>query len=115
MPVTARTWVEGEIATAVKFNTIRDDLLLLDSVAGIKSVQYGTITVSNGNTSNTGTITSVSTTKSVIHNLGNTADPGVAIADAMVRLALTNATTITATRGNSNGAAIVGFCVAEYK
>ena len=115
MAVTARTWVEGEIATASKFNTIRDDLIELDAVNGIKSVQYGTITLSNGVGTNTATIAAVNVSKAVLHFLGNTVEAGSGVADAFVRIALSNSTTVTATRANTNNAAIVGFCVEEHK
>ena len=115
MAVTARTWVEGEIATAVKFNTIRDDLLALDAVAGIKSVQYGTVTMSGGQSTNTATITAVVVAKTVLHHLGQTIEAGSALSDGLARITLTNTTTITATRSSNNNVCVVGFCAEEYK
>lgn len=78
----------------------------------IKSIQYGTIALA-AVTSNTATITSVNTAKSVLIHLGAQVDSTVANTMG-VRLALTNATTITATRSNGTGDATVGFCVVEY-
>jgi hypothetical protein len=115
MAVTARTWVEGEIATAAKFNTIRDDLLTLDAVAGIKSIQYGSVTLNGGTLTNNATITSVVTTKTVLHHLGQTVESGSALADGLARITLASATSVTATRASSNNVCVVGFCAEEYK
>ena len=81
----------------------------------LKSVQAGTIDV-NGGTSNTATITSVNTAKSFVSKLG-TEQNGNALTDTQgeVRLALTNATTVTATiNTNPAAATITGFMVAEF-
>ena len=115
MAVTARTWVEGEIATAAKFNTIRDDLHLLDAIAGIRTIQYGTISLSNTVTTNSVAITAVTVAKAVLHHLGQTVEPGSGIADGLIRITLTNSTTVTATRAGVNNLAVVGFCVEEHK
>jgi hypothetical protein len=106
MAVTARTWVEGEIATAAKFNTIRDDILELDLKAGIKTVQYGNINLADQTVTNTATITAVVVAKTVVHNLGCT---GI-----LSKVTLTSATVVTGTK-DLNGTSTVGFCVAEYK
>jgi hypothetical protein len=80
----------------------------------IDSIQYGSITVADGASSNTATITSVDTSKSVLSHMGETYDPAEA-AGGPVHLALTNATTVTASRGSfTNGALVVRFCVVEY-
>lgn len=113
MSVTARTWVEGEIATAAKFNTIRDDLLELDAVAGIRSIQYGSISL-NGVTSNTATITAVAAGKAVLIHLGVSQTGGVNAADIAVRITLTSTTVVTATRETTVGNPTVNFCVLEY-
>lgn len=66
----------------------------------IKSVQRGTLTMSSGSATGTATVTSVDTSKSELTFLGvtnGTASPWSNL--AVPRLALTNATTITATRG----------------
>lgn len=78
----------------------------------IKSIQYGTITLA-GVASNTATITTVSTTKSVLHFLGNTAT-STSGETFMTKLSLTNATTITADRTNASATSVIGFCIAEY-
>lgn len=115
MAVTARTWVEGEIATAAKFNTIRDDILELSALAGIKSIQYGTVTITNGNATNSAAISAVTTAKTVLHNLGATIEGGSAIADGSVRINLSSSTSVGASRSGTNNNAVVGFCVEEYK
>jgi hypothetical protein len=102
--------VEGEIATAAKFNTIRDDLLELDAVAGFNDVQYGVISLTGGNLSGDATITAVSS-RAFIQHLGSSTN-GV-IEAASIRLTLSGATTVTATRGNSSADAVVSFCVVD--
>ncbi len=83
----------------------------------IKSLQYFTIAITNGNGSNTATITSVDTTKTVIHLLGHsTADNNATYPGTrMGYLTLTNATTVTATRGTTvDGLTISGVAVEHY-
>ena len=82
----------------------------------VKSVQYGTVTLGVGITTNTATITSVDTTKTVLINLGNTSDGNNAggMSD-FCRIVLTNATTVTAISAGSSGSRVVGFCVLELK
>lgn len=66
----------------------------------IKSIQRGTITLTSA-ASATATITSVDTSKSELRFLGETMNAAAstsALATNMARLALTNSTTITATR-----------------
>lgn len=115
MAVTARTWVEGEIATAAKFNTLRDDILALDAVAGVRSVQHGTIVLNNAELTKTGSIIAVTVAKTALHHLGATLDGAGGLSAVAIRIALTNTTTITATRASSFEAATVNFCVVEYK
>lgn len=79
----------------------------------IKSIQRGTISITGGNGSNTATITSVDTTKSLISFLGATAYSGAA-ADGQGRVELTDATTVTASRTNTNNSAVFGYQVVEY-
>lgn len=111
MAVEARTWVEGELVNAAKMNTLRDDILELDAVAGISSVQYGSVTVTNGNTTGTATISAVDTAKAIVFFLGD--NPAVD-ATRSARITLTNATTVTATKGNSSDSVVANFCVLEY-
>lgn len=81
-------------------------------ISGIKSIQYGTISVTGAGTTNTATVTAVNTAKSVLSNLGSTEN----VASETLRLALTNSTTITATRDSaaSAGTSTVSFCLTEY-
>lgn len=80
----------------------------------VKSIQRGTITVSAA-TSNTATITSVSTANTRLKLLGNTADQNDQdMTRAFCRLALTNATTVTASKGSATGANIVSWEAVEY-
>jgi hypothetical protein len=93
----------------------------LDSVARIKSIQRGTVTISENNLTATATITAVDPAKTLIMPLGFSASPtGSASDDAMkeslARIDLTNATTVTATRaeGGPGTSVVVGFQVVEY-
>jgi hypothetical protein len=85
---------------------------------GIKSIQAGTITIAHATASNTATISSVNTAKSfVIHNgvtTINNPGSGYTVDDWSFRVALTNATTVTATRGGSDQQIILAYTVVEY-
>jgi len=112
MAVTARTWVAGELVTAVKMNTLRDDILELDAVAGFVDAQYGTITITGTNATGDATVSAMSA-RAIIHNMGfpTTADvPGV-------RLSKVNSTTVRATRFATTdvgaGSAFVGFVIED--
>jgi hypothetical protein len=82
--------------------------------AGIKSIQRGTISVTGAST--TATITSVNTAKAQIRNLGQYGgrvgwgeNPG-----RLGHVALTNATTVTATRENSDANLTIAYEVTEW-
>jgi hypothetical protein len=113
--VTARTWVTGELANAAKLNTLRDDILELDAVAGFNASQYGTLTIGPGNLTGTATISAVST-RAIATMLGFSTDatesqyPG-----ATPRFTKTNSTTLTGTRDATNGTTTISFCVAESR
>lgn len=84
-------------------------------LSGIKSLQYGSIAITGTNTTNTATISSVDTNKAVLHFLGfySAAKDEVMTAQSIT---LTNATTVTATRGTPTGAggtSTVSFVVEE--
>lgn len=82
-----------------------------------KTIQYGQITISAGNASNTATLSpTVVAANSVLiflgtsNNEGAGGDPG----GTMARITLTNGSTVTATRGRTNNDCIVTFCVLEF-
>lgn len=80
----------------------------------IKSIQYGTAVSSAGATSWTATITSVTTSKTVLHWLGQS---GSNLTNEGARLTLTNSTTVTATADTASAAGdnnTVGFVAVEY-
>ncbi len=77
----------------------------------IKSVQRGSITITGGTGTNTATITTVNTLKSELTYLGTTI--GSTGAD-VAWLALTNATTVTATNKAGSSTSIVGYEVVEW-
>lgn len=63
----------------------------------VKSIQRGSLTIAGGTSSNTATVTSVVTGKSLLSKLGET--ESTAATTGLARIVLTNGTTITATRG----------------
>jgi hypothetical protein len=83
-------------------------------VAGLKSVQYGVITIPNGSASNTAVISSVDITKSVIERQGQTTDIGAGLQDSFARLSFNDQTSVTATRQGNANQLLVRFCVKEY-
>lgn len=87
--------------------------------AGVQSVQRGTITIGAAATSNTATITTVDTTRSVVHLLGfsATGSSGTEWRDYACRIALTNATTVTATRATAtevDSVLVVSYEVVQF-
>jgi len=81
----------------------------------IKRIQHFSITIANTATSNTATITSVDTTNSLIFFNGSFTDnASYQNEDAFARVALTNATTVTATRTGADGNCFVTGCVIEF-
>jgi hypothetical protein len=115
MPVTAYMWVEGEILTAVKLNTIRNDILELDAVGGFLSSQFGSITIGPGATSNNGTIAAVSVRAAImltgfVTDANSTEFPG-----AVPRLAKSNSTTLTGFRQSTNATTTLSYCVIESR
>ena len=74
----------------------------------IKDIQRGTISMAIGDTTKTTTITSVDTTKTELRLLGFSSDDATITANQdLIKIVLTNATTITASRGSSGVSAIV--------
>ena len=81
----------------------------------IKSIQYGSITLSNA-ASNTATISSVDTAKAVLLFLGQRTAGAANMQTTTAHLALTNSTTITATRESTAAeTTIINFCVMEFQ
>lgn len=77
---------------------------------GIKSIQRGTISVT-GALTQTATITSVDTTKTELRMLGQTITTS---ANEIGHITLTNATTITLTRGNTSNTTVISWELTEY-
>jgi hypothetical protein len=84
---------------------------------GIKSIQAGTITINSNTTSNTATISSVSTAKSFVlyggNSGGDSSGGGNPSSDAG-HVVLTNATTVTATRLGVGNNMILAYTVVEF-
>jgi len=83
------------------------------SGAVIESIQMGEISLTSGNASNTATITEVDLDKSVLLHLGQRTG-AAALNHYSVMLALTDATTVTATRGGTDQTTVVRFAVIEF-
>ncbi len=80
----------------------------------IQSVQTGSITLS-GATTGTDTIAAVDTAKSTVLFNGNEGTAATEIGRIVMRVTLTNATTVTANKGQANNSATVNYTVIEYK
>ena len=79
----------------------------------VKSVQQGSIALAVVS-SNTATITSVDTTRSICLYLGSSTDATSSAAESDVRVTLTNATTVTANRGSATNNTTVNYTVVEF-
>lgn len=84
------------------------------STRAVKSVQNFTITISGGSSSNTATISSVDTSKCEIQFHGARGGGSTEIRSSRVSVTLTDATTVTASRGNTTNSATVSGTVIEY-
>ena len=81
----------------------------------INNIQRGTIALTNGNASATATVTSVDTTMSLLTYLGGSTTNLNTNETDFARIVLTDATTVTATRSNSNGSTVtVSWELVEY-
>ena len=114
------TLTNSTTVTATRSGTTNDLIVQVSVVQwkpGVtRSIQYGSIALGNGVTSNTATITSVTTANAACHFLGLT--HGAASASHTVSfgdVTLTNATTVTSTRNTSSAnTCTVYFCVTEF-
>jgi hypothetical protein len=90
---------------------------VLEFLPGIpKSVQACTISITNGNSSNTCTITSVSTSKSWLSYMGyRSTDSNGASTSELGTISLTSGTTVTGVRGGTTGAGEISAFVVEGK
>lgn len=84
----------------------------------IESIQTGTINVASASGSNTATITSVDTSRTILLHLGTSYNiSGSILTGPMVRIALTNSTTVTATDvvTGDGATASVSFVAIQFK
>ena len=81
---------------------------------GIKSIQRGTISITNPNFFATATITSVNVNKTMINFLGLSENSSSTANNYLARIELTNATTITAIRISSSGTTALSYEVIEF-
>lgn len=81
----------------------------------VKSIQYGSIAIGSGAASNTATITSVTTANSLIFWNGATNTAATTNNNLIADVALTNSTTVTATRtGTGANTCTARFVVVEF-
>lgn len=88
----------------------------ISAISPIQSIQEGTITIANGSTSGTATITSVTTGKTALHLLGIRCNSSVTtFTDYGAEISLTNSTTVTANRNGGTGQLVIRFRAVTYK
>jgi hypothetical protein len=108
MAVTARTWVGGEVITAAKMNTIRDDLIFLAGLSVIKSVQHiDQVLALDENVETTITITAVVVGKTFLVKL----EPMTA---AVFRVYLASTTAVKVTSNSAIASVRFNIEVVEY-
>ena len=105
--------MEGELVDAVKMNSLRDDIIEINAMAGFNNAQYGTITITGTNLTGDATVSAMSA-RAIIHKLGG--DDSDARTGG-VRLSKVNSTTVRAHRVESTdlggGSVVVGFAVED--
>lgn len=113
---TYKAYFMQEDAALNQSNVSASSSFVTASGSVISRIQSGTITIAAASSSNTATITSVDTTKSIIIYEGRqpTSTGSANTNRSAARIALTNATTVTATRQNTNDAVTVAFTVVEF-
>ncbi len=96
--------------------TVSGCIVDADTTNLIKTVQYGTVTVSNGSASGTASISAVTNNNAAVHYLGTSDSNANATSQQndYPRLSLSG-TTVTATRINVTGTLTVGFVVIEFQ
>lgn len=81
----------------------------------VKSVQRGVSLLNAGTYTTPISITSVTTSKAIVRHLGTEANAGATVFnDVMLTITLTNATTLTITRGTNSGDVYISWEVTEY-
>jgi hypothetical protein len=82
-------------------------------MSGIKSVQYGTVSIAHNATTGATSITQVNMTKAILTRTGSH-EPGGSLLNGLVQLNLSNSQTVTGVRAGQNNGATAGFCVLEF-
>lgn len=113
--LTNATTVTVAVNTSPGAGTTTTSFELSEYATGIlkSSVQRGTILIT-GAVSNTGTISSVTTTKTELDRLGDLPTAASQATSVVAYQVLTNATTITATRGTNTGNTTARYQVSEW-
>lgn len=120
LELTNATTVTARVNTSSSQNIVVKGWVVELVAGSINSIQASTISVTgtSGVGTNTATITSVNTAKSIAIWLGATMGaPGGNVCEAWTNITLTNATTVTADYSidGSLTTAIVGYMVVEFK
>jgi hypothetical protein len=117
--LTNSTTVTATVATSGSATTVVCTVVEFTSAAVNVSAQYGTVALGSSATTNTATITSVNTSFAAVFPLGmtnNTSANDTTHNYSTGSIAMTNGTTITATRGATGGSSTLTFyfCVIEF-
>jgi hypothetical protein len=109
------TWNDIAVASrTVEVNTKTGFSLTAGSyVLHASNNQRGTIAIGAAASSNTATISSVTTSRSQVIHTGQSYNNTTGIDSSLGRLTLTNSTTITATRDGVSSTCTVGYCAEE--
>jgi hypothetical protein len=111
--LTNSTTVTANVDSSANSVTVKCTVVEFAPGSLVSAVQYGTITISSGNTSNTATISSVTTSQAVVLFLGITTD-GTTIPEGYSSVTLTNGTTVTANRNSNTNSSTIGYVVCEF-
>lgn len=101
-------------ASSGSFTVTVNATVVTFAASAISNIQQGTITMTGAVTSNTATITSVTTTDSCCLCNGFTISANAATGFCASKVVLTNATTVTATRAAASGTAVAYYTIITF-
>lgn len=112
------TLTDDTTVTAIRSSTSTDANVILgvavEFISAFADVQYGSITISATDTSNTGTISTIDVDRSVVIYLGHTVNAAASsLGTSFPGLVITDPTTITATRAGTLNDTTISFCVLQ--
>lgn len=119
--LTNSTTVTATISQRYNAGNLQINGYVVEFYPVVKSIQYITITIADGNQSGGTAISAVNTAKTIVLPLGYTSDnvgPGVFIAGMthlFFDLVLTSTVLVTASRNGNSGNLVAGACVCEFR